>query len=342
MPPEVSVMPSNVRYVLVGAVVMVFILAGAWFTWSLPSRVVVQPVEVAPAAEGVPLRSPPVVESASADSANATQPVTPDEPPVEPPAAQIGTVENPLTDMDVILDRVAEFARRQEETLLGREGWLHVAQAMSSPKPPEGDYYSRATDEMIPVASLVPQNPTFETWYRVNEAGAYIEGMSLVTDPTGNIHQQTLLIDGNWLNLTLRGPDAYRRKQYNNSVWVNEPFLTSVVAFNALEKERDWPNVTWHAYSADGQFILVSEQRYDSPVRLDDFPKEAAVGARTVYAFDEAGGRLLSQEHLYLLESGAMLPGEALFSLTEAFMEELPAGTLRLFDEAVYQVAENR
>lgn len=335
-------MPSNVRYALIGVAVVVIVLAGAWFAWVSPSRTVPPPVEAASAVESAPLRPPPVVESAPAGSANAAQSIAQAEPPAEPPIAQVGTVVNPLTDMDVILARVVEFARRQEEALLGREGWLHVAQVMSRPKPSEGDYYSRATDEMIPVASLVPQNPTFETWYHVDETGAYIEGMSIVTDPNGAIHQQSLLVDGNWLNLTLRGPDAYRRKQYNNTVWVDEPFLTSVVAFNALEKERDWSNVSWQAFSAGGQFTLISEQRYDSPLHLVDFPEEAAVGTRTIYTFDETSGRLLSQEHLYMLENGSLLRGEALHMLAEAFLGELPAETLRLFDEAVERVAESR
>ncbi len=331
-------MPSNVRYALIGILAMIFVLAGAWFAWFSPSRADVPFAEAASAAESAPLRPPPVVESAPAGSADAAQPVSRNEPPV----AQVGTVENPLTDMDVILTRVAEFARRQEEALFGREGWLHIAQVMTRPKPSEGDYYSRATDEMIPAASLVPQNPTFETWYHVDETGAYIEGMSIVTDPNGAIHQQSLLVDGNWLNLTLRGPDAYRRKQYNNTVWVDEPFLTSVVTFSALEKERSWSNVSWQAYSVDGRYTLISEQRYDSPLVLVDFPDKAAVGVRTIYTFDEASGRLLSQEHLYMLENGSLLRGEALHTLTEAFMDELPAETLSLFDEAVGQVAESR
>lgn len=335
-------MTNKVQYALTGAVLAVFVLAGAWLVWSSPARGDLSPAHAAPANgqpenapdRSAPLPHPPVVEPGVAGVET--------DPPVEAPAAEAGTIDNPWTDKDAILAHVAEFARRQEQALLGREGWLRVAQTFSSSKPAEGDYYSRATDELIPVASLVPQNPTFETWYHVNEAGAYIEGLSLVTSQEGTIHQQTLLVDGAWLNLTLRGPDAYRRKQYGNTVWVDEPILIGTVTHNTLEQERDWPNIAWQAYSDGGQFTLITEQHTDSPIRADDFTEEPVLGVRTVYVFDEASGRLLSREWSYLLESGSVLPGETHHLLVEEFLTELPAETARLFDEAIDQVAESR
>ncbi len=339
-------MQRTFHFLIGGVMIAVIILIGAWGMW--PSKAwddssfaSAAPEEYSPD-DGIPVRQLPIVESGVAAGVDTMQPVAQANPLEEASSAQIGTIDYPLTDMDVILDRVAEFAQRQEQALFGRAGWLRVSQTMSSSEPASGDYYRRETDEMIPMATLVPENPTFETWYHINETGAYIEGMSLVTSQAGTVHQQTILVDGNWLNLTLRGPDAYRRKQYKNTVWVDEPLLTVSITLNTLKQEREWPNTIWHAYSDGGQFTLITEQHFDSPITNDPLVEEPILGARKMYVFDEESGRLLLQEVHHLLENDKSLLMARFSPQVEEFMLELPAETLRLFDEAVSRVAKSR
>lgn len=346
-------MQGRYQHILAGAAMTLLVLAGVWAVLSSQTRAELPLANAAAAVvkgedvpgESTPLRHPPIIESASTNNSRTDrgeQVIAGAGLPAEASVAEPGAIDNPLTDKDIILVRVAEFVRRQEQLLLGREGWLRVAQTIVSSESAEGDYYQRETDELIPVAMLIPENPTFETWYHVDETGAYIEGMGLVIAQDGTVHQQTILVDGNWLNLTLRGPDAYRRKQYRNTTWVDEPFLSGAVTLNALEQESTWPNVTWQAYSAGGQFILITEQHYDSPVSVDDFTEELIMGVRDVYTFDEASGRLLSREISYLPGDGSSSLREMHHSLAEEFVAQLPAEALRLFDDAVSRVAESR
>lgn len=346
-------MQGRYQYILVGAAMTLLVLAGVWAVLSSQTRA--EPLLANTTAavvggkavpeEGTSLHHLPIIESASANNSSVDRgEQIIEEAKLPGEASIVGTraIDSPLTDKDVILVRVAELVRRQEQLLLGREGWLRVAQTMIGPESAEGDYYQRETDELIPVAMLIPENPTFETWYHIDETGAYIEGMGLVIAQDGTIHQQTILVDGNWLNLTLRGPDAYQRKRYRNTIWVDEPLLSGAVTLNALEQESTWPNVGWQAYSTGGRFTLVTEQHYDSPVGVDDLIEELITGVRTVYIFDEVSGRLLSREIFYLLEDGSSLLREVHHSLTEEFVAQLPAEALRLFDEAVSRVAESR
>ncbi|MCP5097907.1 MAG: hypothetical protein GY943_20360 [Chloroflexi bacterium] len=252
----------------------------------------------------------------------------------------LGTKDNPVTDMNIIIQVVSEFAQRQEERLLGKVGWLHVASRLNIPHEMKGNgYHVTSTDEVISMDVLVPEDPIFETWYYVNEMGLYSRGMGLVSSPNGTIHQQTVLVDGQWSNLTLRAADA-PQEEYESPSAVGEPIFPISMMLKALEEQQTWSNTTMQAYLENGQYIVIVAQQHDPPIEDAVFVEEPVLGSREVFTLDMKARRLVSREAQILLQSGTWLRTEREEYLLLEFTIELPANASQLFDTAIDTLEE--
>ncbi len=256
------------------------------------------------------------------------------ETPTEEFLASLGTKEKPQTNMDIIVYTVSELARKQEEAFLGQPGWFHVKWQMIFPEGQKGSgYHSATTGEIIPMEVLVPENPVFDSWYHVNETGHYREALSLVMAPDGTIHQQSVLMDGTWTNLTLKALDTHLN-QYETSNALAIAASPTSEAFRALEKSRTWSGISMQAYLENGQYIVIKEQRHDL-IEDTGFMPEPVIGNREIHIFDQATGQLLSSEVQSLLQSETWVSvGEKTY-LTIELMSELPMEISQLFSDSM-------
>lgn len=253
---------------------------------------------------------------------------------------QSGTVDDPVTDIDMIILTVAEFVRVQEEALLSSPGWLHVKSTLVIPEQMRGNgYHVAGTDEVLPMQVLVPASPIYETWYHIDQTGTYSEAMGLVSSQEDAIHQRTILIDGQWINLTLKTAGA-RREQYETRASVDAPLLPISLVLQALEERREWRNINIYAYSDKGRFIVIAEQQYDSPIDNAISITEPVSGSREIFNFEEGTGRLLSREAQVLPLNGSWLTTEKEDYLVVELTSELSHEASRLFSDAMNLLEE--
>ncbi|RMD52857.1 MAG: hypothetical protein D6835_01445 [Candidatus Thermofonsia bacterium] len=257
------------------------------------------------------------------------------EEPAEEFFASLGTKDKPQTNMDIIIYTVSELARKQEEALMGKTGWLHVKVQFYIPEEQKGNgYHSAAIDEIIPIEVLVPQNPIFDSWYHVDETGLYREALSLVMAPDGTIHQQSVLVDGVWVNLTLKALGTHQQ-QYETPGSLEIAVLPTAEVYRILEESQTWPDVSMQAYMENGRYVVIKEQRYDDPIENAVFMPEPVIGGKEIYYFDQETGELLYSEVQSLLQSEVWYAGGNKTYLTVEFLPEMPVEISRLFNDLV-------
>lgn len=274
------------------------------------------------------------------DSLAATE--SPTESSEEALFSAMGTKDNPQTNMEIIVYTVSELARKQEEALLGKPGWLHVHSSFYIPDEFRGDgTYSLATDEILPMEKLVPNSPQTENWYHVNEEGVYHEGVGLITNPDGLVYQQSILWNGQWTNLTLKTND-FAPDQYIMPVSAPEKILLPITqAYQQLDMKLTWSNVEMQATMDGDQYIVIVEQRYDAPIEDAIFMPEPIIGSRETFIFDVNTGQL-SIETQALLESQTWLFTEKWEYEPVEFVAELPNELAQLFNSALNDLQEDK
>lgn len=241
------------------------------------------------------------------------------------------------TDINTILAVVTEFAYRQEAALFGQNGWLHLKSTRYIPSEQQGNGYHLASGEVLVMEEVVPADPLFETWYHVDATGVYHEAMGLVSATDGTIHQQTVFVNGRWVNLTLGYAQAARNSQGATA----KATIPTREILQQLESMSTWPNVSMEATWVDGQYTVIAEQRYEEPIADAVFMPEPVTGTRVTHVFDSATGQLLSWETQALLESGAILLTERGTYLTAEFVPELPVEVAQQLDAALNKLQED-
>lgn len=351
-------MKSQLQYIMAGAGITLLVILGT-LTLLLPraqAGVVSEnnSSEIITAIESVQSGSSDILPSVSqnepeqaanasteAELASLAAAESPTEAPAEAFLAAMGTKDNPQTNMDIIVYTVSELARKQEEILMGKPGWLHVKTQLSIPEEQRGNgYHSATTDEIIPMEVLVPNDPILESWYHVDENGLYQEALSLVTTPDGTIYQQSVLVDGAWVNLTLKtlGTHPNQYETPTISVAATSPATN---AFQTLEKSRTWSNVSMQAYLENGQYIVIKEQNHD-PIEGESSIPEPVIKSKEIYVFDQVTGQLISSKTQALLQSGTWITvGEKSYLMSE-FLPELPMETSKLFSDSMIMAGENK
>lgn len=244
------------------------------------------------------------------------------------------------TNQEAIVHTVKQLAERQEAALLGQTGWVHVQSSFYTPDEFRGNgMHSLTTDEIVPMEELVPNLPQTEDWYHVNKEGIYYEGIGLITNPDGVIHQQTILKNGQWINLTLKA-NSFAPEQYTTPVAAPEKVLLPIArASQQLEVKLTWSNVEMQATLDGDKYIVVVEQRYDAPIEDAIFMPEPVIGIREIFIFDIHTGQL-SIEVQNLLESQTWLFMEKWEYGTVEFVAELPSELAQLFNSAVIDLQE--
>ncbi len=241
------------------------------------------------------------------------------------------------TDISAILAVVTEFANRQEAALFGRNGWLHLQSTIYIPPEQRGNGYHLASGEVLAMEEVVPAAPLFETWYHVDATGTYHQAMGLVSATDGTIQQQTVFVNGRWVNLTL----DYAQAAHNSQGATAKATLPAREILHQLESMSTWRNVSMEATWVDGQYTVIAEQLYEEPIADAVFMPEPVTGIRVTHVFDSATGQPLTWETQALLESGAVLLTERGTYLTAEFVPELPVEVAQQLDAALNKLQED-
>ncbi len=249
--------------------------------------------------------------------------------------------KNTLTDADLILAQVAEMTRKQEDALANQTGWLHLKSLIMIADQMTGDSYRVGEEgETLPMAALTPENSVFETWYLIDETGVYSQGMGLVSSQDGAIHQQTILVDGKWINLTLKAAGAYRQQYETVAPSSMSSLLPDTHIFQSLKESQQWKNTSWIAYSENGRFIVLAEQKYDPPIDNALGSPEPVVATREVFTYNEETGRLISREAQLLPQNSTWLTSEREEYFATEVTPVLPEGTQSLFNDAIQTLSK--
>lgn len=250
------------------------------------------------------------------------------------------TAYSPLTEVDIIIQTVAEFVQKQKENLLGKSGWIHVVAQPYVLEEQRGSnsLYVGSTGEVISSDKLVPDSAQFETWYRVNETGIYNEAISLVTSPNGVIHQQSVLVGNQWLNLTLKARGV-TQSEYSTNNPSNEIVLPVVTAANILNDMSTWENVNLQAQVENGVYVVSADQTFAEPLEDAILAKRVLVG-RQIFTFDAKTGQLLMTESHLQIDDGTWILRERWTYSTTEFDSELPAIVAEIFSDSMSMVEE--
>jgi hypothetical protein len=74
------------------------------------------------------------------------------------------------------------------------EGWLHINSVVST----DVDNQS-----ILPNGAAIPDEYVTDDWYLLDKSGSVLEAVSIMSDTSGKVIQQTVLKDSEWINLTL-------------------------------------------------------------------------------------------------------------------------------------------
>lgn len=351
-------MKNKLQYIMAGAGITLLVILGA-LTLLLPQAqadvVSENTSELVIAVESAQSGSsdvlPLVSQNEPEQAANTTTEIdpaslaaaeSPTESPIEALPDTMGTKDNPQTNMDVVINTVKEFARQQEDALLYKPGWLHIVSQPYTPKDQLGSENVRSaeTGELVPREELVPDSALFESWYHVDERGAYNEAMSLVTSSDGTVHQESILVDDQWFNLTLQAR-GFSQAQYQTRNLSNQVILPISDVANSLDSMQTLENVKMWAYLDNEQYVVTVEESYEKPLE-DSIQQTTILSGKITYSIDATTGQLVSTVVQLLNEDGNWHLREKWDHLVTEFMPQLPEDAAQLYADAVTTVREEQ
>lgn len=254
-----------------------------------------------------------------------------------------GTINNPQTNMHIIVETVKDVAQKREETLLGIPGWIHIVsqpyQSQENRQAGEG-FYSVQTDEFVPREELFPEQAYFDSWYHVDSAGNFYEAMTLTATDENTIHQKSILAGDRWINLTLKAKN-FDSKAYETANESRKLILPTVRTANLLDEMATWKNVSMQAYRENELYVVIASQMFEEPFE-DATLKEPVLGGKETFVFEIQTGQKISSEVHLLLQDGSWIFRERWeFSLVE-YLPQLPLKTAELFNDSMRALEEEK
>jgi hypothetical protein len=166
-------MQRKFQYIMLGAGLTLLVLIGTFAFLSEQAQAgVIPPKTVDPIDETVTTNTDRVREQNRIERANTNNPLEADyivgeKLPEREVTKELETIDDPLTETEIIIQTVTEFAQKQEESLLGKSGWIHVVTQPHAPEDQRGSnsVHIGSTGEVVSRDELVPDSAQFETWY---------------------------------------------------------------------------------------------------------------------------------------------------------------------------------
>lgn len=244
-------------------------------------------------------------------------------------------------DREVIVNTVAAFASKQEENLFGKSGWIYEKYLieMFLPEGQVGQDYHLTTGETIPMELLAPNRSIFESWYHVDGNNTFFEGVSLVSSTDGVVHQKSVLIGEEWVNLTLKEANAHPG-QYVTRRASNIVTLPTIATLHTLKTLP--PVASVQASWGKGQYIITIEYSYTEPLEDAAFMPEPIIGNKHIYVFDLQTGQLLTIDGYTLFQSNKWFHDLSMIYNAVQFQETPPAVVTTLFIDAINAYMEGK
>lgn len=242
------------------------------------------------------------------------------------------------TDPAVIRLLLQQLAAQQTAVWHGQSGWFNVR--LTSPNSAldssTASDYSGPQGQLVPAEALFPTGSGYHSrWYYLETDGRISQGLTFSADAQGNLYQPTVLQGDRWHNQTLAAHDINSSTAVASHDLAHYLPIADVVAFLDVALNSPTDVVTVHSYRADGRYHLVVTSTYAAAADLGPTFPEPVVGSERHFTFAQTDGQLLSDEHRFLLQSGALfVAGQTDYTLSANLQAELPTDVATLWQQA--------
>lgn len=322
-------MKNKFQYIMMGSVITLLVIAGA-FILSFRSA-------SADADTSLPVQNTSSVSLPSAEVSKIETTIFTNAPEKntsqvgnlvgETNASQVGllgTDNSPQTDIDEIIKYVTELVTKQEESILGKPGWLHIQDEVFYPVEFRGNGEPALG---MTTADLYPDDITIsEEWYLVDEQGYYQQRVGHIQTTEGRILQRVVSSDGKTVNLTLQAADPNYEKIELRFAQEKANLDHNLLYMLQMAKQYETEVSAWYE---GGKYIVTFTNWYEEP---DKFMNSGTTvfGSQEKYVLDQNSGAFLSGEFLlndgenwFVLEQTTNLTSEIIEKLPEEAMQSL-------------------
>lgn len=247
----------------------------------------------------------------------------------QPVSADLGTLENPVTDVTKIIAQVKALAEIYQANVLGKAGWFYHRYENYIPVE-----FLTNTGEIdgIPVAELHPDDTMIrQECLLIDVNGQSSQKVGYATDQEGIIRGRWAVTSGKWVNLQLIGatPDAIREAppRPDRVTYVED----LVVILEAVQKD---PLHSATAWQEDNVYIIVLKARYEPPITVVNINNAISESAQSIYTFDLSSGAIQQIEHVLQNVDGNSITSERLTYLEQGYVDELPPTAAQIMNEA--------
>ncbi|MBX3055615.1 MAG: hypothetical protein KF770_04000 [Anaerolineae bacterium] len=247
----------------------------------------------------------------------------------QPVSTDLGTVENPVTDVTKIIAQVQALGEIYQANVLGKSGWFYHRYEDYIPV----EFLSNTGEiDGIPIAELHPDDTMIrQQWLLIDASGQSSQKVGYATDQEGIIRGRWAVTSGMWVNLHMIGasPDAIREAppRLDRVTYVED-------LIGILEAVQKDPLLSATAWQEDNVYILVLKARYEPPMTFVNINHAIFEGAQSIYTFDLNSGAIQQTEHLLQNVDGNFIIGERLTYLEQGYVNELPPTAAQIMNEA--------
>ncbi len=235
-----------------------------------------------------------------------------------------GTKDDPQTDLNVIQQIVLDLITKDEAITFGQSGWLHIQERHYTPIQFENTFNG------ISINHLYAQDGVeiVESWYEVNENGAYNRAVTIVHTEAGQELYHAVFTNGQWVNSGLM------------ALGLSEPVDPTVVELQPQLSTASFGAVAWLRHKIrfpefcdvqswlepndeTQQYIVMGSCWNSTPFTMQGFEEEI-LGTREQFVFDWDTGQLLSIENYMTNENHEELFVGSTTYLSSELLVELP------------------
>jgi hypothetical protein len=236
----------------------------------------------------------------------------------------LGTPENPETDIAKILEQIRILVEKNETNLFGKPGWLYEKHEHYLPLK-----YTSNTDDIfgIPVTDLYGTDTvTREEWYKIDAEGHFQQKVGQTTDANGIIRTQWAKTNGQFVSLELVGVTEHAIRPADT---INNPPLGSDLPayLEMVETKRTTSVAAW--FQTDQYVVAIKDT--ESFVNMID---ELIQSTQIKYQFNLETGAIQLFEVTQQTSDGEWVVFERSLLLEQTVVEDLPPGAAQALSEA--------
>lgn len=245
----------------------------------------------------------------------------------------VGTKGHPQTDLNIIQQIVLDLITKDEAITFGQSGWLHIQERHYTPIQSENIYNGVSINHLYAQDGI----EIVESWYEVNERGAYGRAITIVHTEAGQELYHAIFTNGQWAN---SGLIALGLSEPVDPIAVElQPQLSTASsgAVAWLRHKTKFPEScevqSWlESNSENQQYIVIGSCWNPTPVTIQGF-EGTVLGTKEQFVFDWNTGRLLSIESYMTNENNEELFVGSTTYLSPGLLVELPEELEKLLSD---------